>query len=274
PECSNKWCSQCRFAYHPYSRSCSEVLRAKLEWATYSDVLKNNANNALCDFDSEVSAFKLASTDRPAALARRRDRVTHEIRRIEACIVKKDEEIQQIQQANHNELNWDGDTGYPKVKGSRRCPHCGRQPIRRLAGCSVVVCGANMHGGGNFQGGCLRQFNYVSPEAAYQPMSTARQEGERRELDTALSNLVNLKKTLDDQSTTTSFPPPTLADHWPTLSCSDCKKKLLGDFHVQCYHCEPPFLLCVHCVRSGKHNDHAKHGDAGHVFARVICSSH
>jgi hypothetical protein len=262
-ECKSRWCAQCKCADHPHAATCGEVTNVKLQWSTYADNMKRCANIVFSELDSEMAAVKLAVTDRAAAVERRSALLQRQISRINVDIADIKNAITIIQKSNHDEARWDGDGGYPKVIGSRRCPYCGRQPIKRMRNCYLMNCGQDSHTGANFQGGCSREFDYTSPAAAYQPISTAPQESELAKLQAMVDRLSAQLSTVGTQD----FPVPALANHWPTLSCSSCNGGLLGNFHVQCYHCTPPYLLCLQCVRNNKHNEHNTPGAAGHVFA-------
>jgi hypothetical protein len=266
PECSVRWCAQCRCADHPHAATCGEVTNTKLQWSAYADNMKKAANIVISEFDNEAAAAKDFLTDRVAGVERRRLLLQRQISRLTRDAADIDNAIRQIHQSNHDEMTWAGDGGWePRVIGSRRCPHCGRQPIKRTSRCASMICGQNSEGGGNFQGGCFGRFVYTSPEAAYQPISTANQENEKLNVQSTINRLTAALQSLDTQIT---FPPPVLANHWPTLACSGCQKRLLGDFHIQCFHCQPPYLLCVYCIRKNKHNEHADPmKESGHVFA-------
>ncbi|CUG86247.1 Hypothetical protein, putative [Bodo saltans] len=261
PECNIRWCAKCSRAEHPHAATCGEVTNTRIQWSVYSDNMTRSANEVLDEFDSEAAAMNLRMTDRAARL---RPLLHTQIARTNRNIDDIDTTIRQIHESNHAEMTWDGYRGSPKVIGSRRCPHCGRQPIRLVGRCRLVVCGQNTHDGGNYQGGCLHTFYYDSPEAAYQPISTASEEAEKAKLQSDIRQLTVLLEGVDNQ---TNFPPPVLPSHWPSLRCSSCGGGLLGDFHVQCYHCVPPYLLCVYCVRDNKHNEHADpRRESGHVL--------
>jgi len=123
-----------------------------------------------------------------------------------------------------------------------------------------MICGSNSHGGGNYQGGCGKSWNYNDNNNLYRPIGTAKQETLLTEQRNAREQLLRDKAQIE--SINTNLPPmpaPQLPDLWPTLRCADCQGKLEGQFHLLCNCCEgPDFRLCVRCVAKNKHLKHSE----------------
>ncbi len=81
--------------------------------------------------------------------------------RQKAANAQRNEELRQ----RYNELLID--EGY-KSQNCRLCPHCGRV-VQHLAGCDLMICGQNYHGG-DVQSGCGKNFNW-SQARPYVPLA-------------------------------------------------------------------------------------------------------
>jgi hypothetical protein len=279
-QCKVLWCAHCSYPHHPNASSCGEVRSVK-QWAQFGDAMARCAALNLQEFEEEKRAAAKFNTDRAGFVADHRTILAKQMGRLEQDVADVVASIEQIHKTNRAELEWDLDGGYPKVKGSRRCPHCGRQPIRRLRACRNMVCGRNTDSGTdtNYQGGCLEKFVYIDEANLFQPFSTEEQEKEKQRLENVLQNIRNA---LESLSTLTECPTPALPNHWPELSCSKCKGPLRGDFHLECFHCVAPnYRLCVECVSKKAHlvahHVHIEQHEvslsftasrSGHVFAK------
>lgn len=280
-QCKVVWCAHCSYAHHPNAGSCEKFLEVKTQWYPYREMFKDDAQTNLDDFEKEKKAAALFNTDRVSFVTETRRVLREKILRSETLIDDISARIEQTHKTNTFEMEWDKDGGYPKVKGSRRCPHCGRQPIRRVSKCRHMICGRNTEGAViNDQAGCGGKFSYIDDGNKYQPFSTADDEAERSGEE---AKLQQLRLTLGSLETLTKCPIPTLPNHWPELACSHCHQQLLGDFHLECFHCtSPKYLLCVRCTSKDAHlNAHHIRGDvdrnvnlalaearSGHVFAK------
>ncbi|CUG88561.1 Hypothetical protein, putative [Bodo saltans] len=279
-QCLIKWCAHCSNVHHPHAAQCKDVVSTKSQWSVISKQMMAEADMMLVRFAQEtddVNAFN-RSVDRAAALQKRTAQVRQQVSALQTQIAEIQQAIEQTKRSNLEHATWAHDGGWePKEVGSRCCPFCRRQPIRRASECAIMVCGMNTHGPDNFQGGCKQKFCYnavppsycanLTPSLPYQAISTATDEEDVRRLQQSVSDIEAGLAALS-ASATQKAALPTLADHWPTLSCSNCAGRLVGDFHIQCYHCvEPSYLLCIHCVRNGKHVSHRLPGASTHYFA-------
>lgn len=245
--CHLTWCLDCPYIHHPHARDCEAVKTAAAKWSSHSEIFRNSACVVVGMFEGEQRKAADCHATRRSTLAEHRLKQVQLQRRVEDLTLS----IQKTVASNETELSWSGDQGVLRVIGSRRCPHCHCQPVRRTERTRgrQVICGDQR---------CRKAFDYNDERNLFQPVSVTEITQERDAAQQTLNKLIAALTALP-------FVEPVLPEHWPTLACSHCRGKLSGDFHIECYHCTPQYYLCIRCLKRSQHIEHNHH--TRHYFA-------
>ena len=168
-----------------------------------------------------------------------------------------------------------------KQKHCRHCPKC-KRVVEKLSGCDHMVCGSDVHKGGNEQRGCGRQFSWASaPRYEADLRSAASDDGggaaEGRaegEGEGEAGRERRLQRDAREVHILVLGVP---------VQCDGCGEAIVGP-RLQCVQCEGAVELCIACVGKVSGNWPAERLQSacrapakvllrGKVFTTVYCSA-
>jgi hypothetical protein len=207
--CGTQFCTICRGKSH-YRVECNEIPVLMQQWMTWCNVGRDALQREKEKLNQDFEKYNQAKADN--------EKRNEELKR----------NFEQLQQ----------DEGY-KEANCRKCPGCSRI-VQKLAGCDLMVCGVNYHGGDQ-QNGCGQRFNWNNA----QPYVSQ------------LQNQPELEKlALDAPKKAGNF------QHYP-YKCDGCSVDIIG-IRFECIYCGS-VNFCENCE-----GEQTLNHPNGHIFKLIM----